>query len=204
MHLTIELLYSFAIFAFVSSITPGPNNTMLLASGVNFGFFQTIPHALGVSLGFMAMVLAVGLGLGAVLEAFPSIYSFLRYAGAAYLIYLAWKIATSGPLESGSHVNSRPLSFLGAAAFQWINPKSWVMAIGAITTYTPSEGYIYNVVVVAACFAVVNIPCVLSWAGFGSALRRFLTKRSYLHAFNITMAILLIMSLYPLLESSGV
>ncbi|MFT0519136.1 LysE family translocator [Pseudomonas faucium] len=200
MHLTLELLYSFAIFAFVSSITPGPNNTMLLASGVNFGFLQTLPHALGVSCGFMAMVLAVGLGLGAVFEAFPQIYSVLRYAGAAYLVYLAWKIATSGPLVGGTQASGEPLSFLGAAAFQWVNPKSWVMAIGAITTYTPAEGYIYNVLVVAACFAVVNIPCVLSWAGFGSALRRFLTKQSHLLVFNVSMAVLLVLSLYPLLE----
>ncbi len=129
---TAELLVAFVLFAFVSSITPGPNNTMLLSSGVNFGFNRTVPHMLGISCGFAVMVLAVGLGLGAVFKAYPLLYTVLRYAGAAYLLYLAYKIATSGPVRDTGGQEGRPMSFLAAAAFQWVNPKAWVMAIGAI------------------------------------------------------------------------
>ncbi len=201
MSFTVDLLAAFTLFAFVSSITPGPNNTLLLASGVNFGFRRSIPHALGVSIGFMLMVLAVGLGLGAVFKAVPVAYTVLRYAGAAYLLYLAYRIATSGPMSAdGSAGERRPMSFLAAAAFQWVNPKAWVMAIGAITTYTPADGYIANVFVVALVFAIVNLPSVCLWVGCGSALRRVLQERRWLMLFNGLMAALLVASLYPLLR----
>lgn len=201
MSFTVDLLAAFILFAFVSSITPGPNNTMLLASGVNFGFRRSIPHALGVSIGFMLMVLAVGLGLGAVFKAVPMAYTVLRYAGAAYLLYLAYRIATSGPMRAdGSDRERQPMSFLGAAAFQWVNPKAWVMAIGAITTYTPADGYIANVFVVALVFAIVNLPSVCVWVGCGTALRRVLQERRWLLVFNGLMAALLVASLYPLLQ----
>jgi threonine/homoserine/homoserine lactone efflux protein len=201
MAFTADLLLAFALFAFVSSITPGPNNTMLLASGVNFGFQRTIPHMLGISIGFMIMVLAVGLGLGAVFKAVPLLYTILRYAGAAYLLYLAWKIATSGPPSESRDGESKPMSFLAAAAFQWVNPKAWVMAVGAITTYTPQAGYFGNVLVVAAVFGAVNLPAVSAWAGFGSLLRNVLRERLWLRVFNGVMAALLVASLYPLLQA---
>lgn len=201
MSFTVDLLAAFTLFAFVSSITPGPNNTLLLASGVNFGFRRSIPHALGVSIGFMLMVLAVGLGLGAVFKAVPVAYTVLRYAGAAYLLYLAYRIATSGPMSAdGNAGERRPMSFLAAAAFQWVNPKAWVMAIGAITTYTPADGYIANVFVVALVFAIVNLPSVCLWVGCGSALRQVLQERRWLMLFNGLMAALLVASLYPLLR----
>ena len=146
---SLNLLSAFVLFAFVSSITPGPNNTMLLASGVNFGVRRTIPHALGVSIGFMVMVLGVGLGLGEVFKVYPLAYTVLRYAGAAYLLYLAWKIANSGPMSATDPQSRKPLGFWGAAAFQWVNPKAWVMAVGAITTYTPAQGYLFNVIVIS-------------------------------------------------------
>ncbi len=196
---SLNLLSAFVLFAFVSSITPGPNNTMLLASGVNFGVRRSVPHALGVSIGFMVMVLAVGLGLGEVFKVYPAVYSVLRYAGAAYLLYLAWKIATSGPMSANSPESRKPLSFLGAAAFQWVNPKAWVMAVGAITTYTPAQGYLVNVVVIALVFCLVNLPAVCVWVMFGSALRRFLQDPRWLRLFNLLMAALLVLSLYPLL-----
>jgi threonine/homoserine/homoserine lactone efflux protein len=200
MSFTFDLLAAFTLFAFVSSITPGPNNTMLLASGVNFGFRRSLPHALGVSIGFMLMVLAVGLGLGAVFKAVPVAYTVLRYAGAAYLLYLAYRIATSGPMNSdGAAGDRRPMSFIGAAAFQWVNPKAWVMAIGAITTYTPADGYIANVFVVALVFAIVNLPSVCLWVGCGTALRKVLQERRWLMVFNGLMAALLVASLYPML-----
>ena len=194
-----DLLTAFVLFAFVSSITPGPNNTMLLASGVNFGVRRTIPHALGVSIGFMVMVLGVGLGLGEVFKVYPLAYTVLRYAGAAYLLYLAWKIATAGPVGTASTSARKPLGFWGAAAFQWVNPKAWVMAVGAITTYTPAQGYLFNVVVISAVFCLVNLPAVCVWVMFGSALRRFLQDPRWLRRFNLLMAALLVLSLYPLL-----
>jgi len=196
---SLNLLAAFALFAFVSSITPGPNNTMLLASGVNFGVRRSVPHALGVSIGFGVMVLAVGLGLGEVFKVYPALYTLLRYAGAAYLLYLAWKIATSGPVSADSSQRGKPMSFFGAAAFQWVNPKAWVMAVGAITTYAPAQGYLFNVLVIAAVFCLVNLPSVGVWVMFGSALRRFLQDPRWLRLFNLLMAALLVLSLYPLL-----
>ncbi|MBC3421417.1 MULTISPECIES: LysE family translocator [unclassified Pseudomonas] len=199
-----DLLTAFILFAFVSSITPGPNNTMLLASGVNFGVRRSIPHAMGISIGFMLMVLGVGFGLGELFKAWPPLYSILRYVGAAYLLYLAWKIATSGPVSGDAAGTRKPLSFWGAAAFQWVNPKAWVMAVGAITTYTPAQGYVLNVIVIAALFALVNLPSVGIWVMFGSALRNLLQNPRWLMLFNVLMALLLVISLYPLLfvESS--
>ncbi|CAM4031110.1 Cysteine/O-acetylserine efflux protein [Pseudomonas reidholzensis] len=196
---SLDLLTAFVLFAFVSSITPGPNNTMLLASGVNFGVRRSIPHALGISIGFMVMVLAVGFGLGEVFKAWPPLYTVLRYGGAAYLLYLAYKIATSGPISGSTRGTGKPMGFWGAAAFQWVNPKAWVMAIGAITTYTPAQGYVLNVIVIAAVFALVNLPSVGIWVMFGSALRNLLQNPRWLMLFNVLMALLLVISLYPLL-----
>ncbi|ROL71883.1 lysine transporter LysE [Pseudomonas chlororaphis] len=204
MTLSPDLLLAFALFALVTSITPGPNNTMLLASGVNFGFNRSIPHILGISCGFFVLVLAVGLGLGALFEAYPLLYSVLRYVGAAYLLYLAWKIARSGPMAENQDGRGQPLGYWGAAAFQWVNPKAWVMAVGAISTYTPLQGYFTNVLVISAVFALINAPTVSLWAACGSLLRNVLRNPRWLRLFNLGMAALLVISLYPLLlESLG-
>ncbi|MEO4017461.1 LysE family translocator [Pseudomonas rossensis] len=202
MTLSLDLLLGFALFALVTSITPGPNNTMLLASGVNFGFNRTIPHMLGITCGFFVLVVAVGFGLGAVFQTYPLLYSVLRYVGAAYLLYLAWKIAQSGPVSESEKGESKPTSYLGAAAFQWVNPKAWIMAIGAISTYTPMQGYFTNVIVIAAVFALINLPSVSVWAGCGTLLRNVLKDRRWLRLFNWGMALLLVASLYPLLLES--
>lgn len=202
MTLSLDLLLGFALFALVTSITPGPNNTMLLASGVNFGFNRTIPHMLGITCGFFVLVVAVGFGLGAVFQTYPLLYSVLRYVGAAYLLYLAWKIAHSGPVSENEKGESKPISYLGAAAFQWVNPKAWIMAIGAISTYTPMQGYFTNVIVIAAVFALINLPSVSVWAGCGTLLRNVLKDRRWLWLFNWGMALLLVASLYPLLVES--
>ncbi|WP_422776080.1 LysE family translocator [Pseudomonas mediterranea] len=202
MTLSLDLLLGFALFALVTSITPGPNNTMLLASGVNFGFNRTIPHMLGISCGFFVLVLAVGFGLGAVFQAYPLLYTVLRYVGAAYLLYLAWKIAHSGPVSEHESGARTPISYWGAAAFQWVNPKAWIMAIGAISTYTPLQGYFFNVVVIAAVFALINLPSVSLWVVCGSLLRNLLRDRRWLRLFNWGMALLLVASLYPLLLES--
>ncbi len=198
--MTAELLIAFILFAFVTSITPGPNNLMLLASGVNFGVRRSLPHMLGISLGFMVLVLAVGLGLGQLFERLPPLYLALRYLGAAYLLYLAWKIAVAGSPDSSGSERGQPLSFLQAAAFQWINPKAWVMAIGAITTYTPQDGFVSNVLLIAALFALVNCPSVGLWTLAGSLLRTWLNRPLALRAFNLGMALLLVASLYPVLS----
>ena len=195
--LTPHLLAALALFAFVSSITPGPNNTMLMASGANFGFRATLPHLSGVAIGFSVMVLAVGLGLGGLFAAFPRLHDVLAVAGGIYMVWLAWKIANAKGIAGGEG-GGRPQTFWQAAAFQWVNPKAWAMAVGAITTYAPAENYNLNIALVALVFMAINAPCVAIWTGFGVALRRFLDRPAILRAFNITMAALLLTSLIPL------
>ena len=194
--LTPELLAALALFAFVSSITPGPNNTMLMASGANFGFRASIPHMIGVSGGFLLLVVAVGLGLGGLFAAYPELHDVLAVAGGLYLLWLAWKIATSSGLGMGE-AGARPQTFLQAAAFQWVNPKAWAMALGAVTAYAPRDGYVANILVVSVIFTAINLPCVASWTGFGVGLRRFLDRPAVLRAFNVGMALLLALSLLP-------
>lgn len=197
--MTLELLLAFVAFAFVTAVTPGPNNVMMLASGVNFGFFRSVPHMLGIAFGMTVLVASVGVGLGGLFRAYPLLYEVLRLVGAAYLVYLAWGIARSGaPTKSGG-AGDRPLGFVGAAAFQWVNPKAWVMALGAVTAYVPLDGYFRNVLVVALVFGLVVVPSVGVWAGFGTGLRRFLGSPGRVRAFNVAMALLLVLSLYPIL-----
>jgi len=195
--MTPDQILAFAVFAFVISITPGPNNTMVLASGANFGFRPTIPHLLGIDLGFAIMIIAVGLGIGSLFTAFPILHTALRYGGALYLLYLAWKIASSGgPNTEGGR--KQPMTFLQAAIFQWVNPKGWIAAIGAVATYTPENGFFVNLLIVTFVFALVMGPCISLWAAVGTALRKFLSNPAYLRAFNIVMALLLVASLYPI------
>ena len=193
------LLIAFIGFAFVSSITPGPNNTMLLASGVNYGFRRTVPHIAGISLGCVLMLVLVGLGLGQAFAAVPLLYGVLRYVGAAYLLWLAWKIATSGPMADRKTAG-RPLTFLQAAAFQWVNPKAWIMVVGAATTYAPRDGFGRNVVLLAILLGLVNVPSICVWAGFGTVLRPLLSHTGRVRLFNIVMAMLLLASLLPLIK----
>jgi threonine/homoserine/homoserine lactone efflux protein len=194
-----DTLLALFLFAFTTSITPGPNNMMLFASGVNFGFVRTIPHMLGIGVGFFLLLIAVGFGLGALLHSVPVVYTALKFAGGAYLIWIAWKIGTSRSLSEGK-ASAQPMTFIGAAAFQWVNPKAWVMAVSAMATYTSSESYLFSVLVVGVVFALVNVPSVSTWAGFGSALRQWLSEPSRLKWFNITMAVLLVISLWPMLK----
>jgi threonine/homoserine/homoserine lactone efflux protein len=193
------MLLALATFCFVSSITPGPNNMMLLASGANFGFRRTLPHLLGVSLGFGAMVMAVGFGVGGIFTAVPTLYDVLRVAACAYMLWLAWRIATARSMSDGGAA-SQPMSFLQAVAFQWVNPKAWAMALGATTAFVAPGEFVAGVLIVSGVFTAINMPCVASWAGFGMVLRRFLNRPWALRAFNVTMAALLVASLYPMLE----
>ena len=185
-------------FSIVTSITPGPNNLMLLASGVNFGFRRTIPHMLGIGIGFGVMVAIVGFGLGQVFERIPVLYTALKYIGALYMLWLAWNIARSGPVGEGEN-KGVPLTFLQAAAFQWVNPKAWVMAVTAIATYTQPEHYTVSVLMIGFVFGVLNLPCVGIWAAFGTALRSVLRNPEIVKWFNRAMAMMLIASLWPIL-----
>ena len=185
-----------ALFAFVSSITPGPNNVMLTASGASFGYQRSVPHMLGVTLGAVIMVLLVGAGLGTVFEREPRLYELLKYLGAAYLVWLAFKIACSASLDQG-RAGARPLNFWQAAAFQWVNPKAWIMTVGIVATYTPRDGFAANLLLSAVVLGLVNYPSISVWTLFGSALGRALRSPQALRNFNFAMGGLLLLSLYP-------
>jgi threonine/homoserine/homoserine lactone efflux protein len=194
--MSFDLFWALLIFTFVMTVTPGPNTMMLLASGVNFGFRATVPHMAGITLGFGLMTVLVGMGLGEVFKLFPVLYKALSYAGAAYMLYLAWKIAMTRSMGEGK-AGSRPMTFLQAAAFQWINPKAWVMAVTAITTYTIPSAYTFSVLLLTAMFMAMAVPGCSVWVLFGTGVRRWLENPVRLRVFNVAMAILLVLSLVP-------
>lgn len=195
--MNIETLTALALFAFVSSATPGPNNLMLMASGANFGFRRSLPHMLGISIGFLVMMVAVGAGLVQLFDRFPVIYDILKIASVLYMLWLAYKIANAAPVTRNASAGT-PMTFLAAAAFQWVNPKAWAMALTAITVYVGSAGTLW--LAVAAClFAAVNLPSVSFWTLAGQQMQRILTNPRRLRGFNLTMAALLVASLYPVL-----
>lgn len=194
-----EILIALIGFAFVTSITPGPNNLMLLSSGVNYGFVRTLPHMLGIGSGFALLLVCVGVGLGKMLEYYPPAFTALKAAGGAYLLYLAYKIATSGPLGNAENVG-KPMTFVQAALFQWVNPKAWVMAVSSMSAYTSPDQYNFTVFIIAVVFPIVNIPSVACWAMFGTSMRGFLQDPIKLKYFNFLMAALLVISLWPMLR----
>ncbi|MGR3616694.1 MAG: LysE family translocator [Paracoccaceae bacterium] len=194
--MTSNLLIALASFAFVSSVTPGPNNLMLMASGANFGFRRTIPHMLGIGLGFTFMTLLVGVGLIQVFDRFPISYTVLKIVSVVYLLYLAWKIANAAPISGGAETTGTPMSFFQAAAFQWVNPKAWAMALTAISAYAPDQT-LAAIGLVAAIFGIINLPSVSVWTLMGQQMARFLTNPRRLAIYNRTMAVLLVLSLYP-------
>ncbi len=191
------LFIAFVVFATVMFFTPGPNNVMLLSSGLTHGFRRTLPHIAGITIGVAFMVAAVGLGLGTVFIAYPVLQTILKYAGAAYLIYLSAAIAMSGAAPSGQDNRRGPMTFWGAAVFQWINVKGWVMVIGTITAYAAIASFPWNIVIQTAISLVMGTLSTVAWALFGSALRPVLTSPWAVRAFNIVMALLLLASLYP-------
>jgi threonine/homoserine/homoserine lactone efflux protein len=206
--MTSDQLLALSVFAAVSSGTPGPNNLMILTSGVNFGMKRSIPHLMGITLGFCFMIFCVGMGLQTMFSVVPQLEMILRYVGTVYLLWLAWKIANSGPISSGSgdakSSDAKPMGFWAATAFQWVNPKAWFMAISAITTYASTAASaevgskLVQVLLVVLVFGIINLPLVACWGWFGSAMRRFLQDPKNLKIFNVTMAVLLIASLYPI------
>lgn len=196
--MTHDALLALVAFVFVATATPGPNNLMVMASGANFGLRRTVPHILGIAIGFAAMVAVVGLGLVQVFDTFPAVYTVMKVASVLYLLWLAWKIAHAAPPADRSDAAGRPLTFLQAAAFQWVNPKAWTMAITAFTVYAPDRS-LPTTLIVGATFGVIALPCTGTWTGLGQQLRRVLTSPRRLRAFNWTMAALLVASLWPVL-----
>lgn len=193
--MTQDLLIALLGFAIVTSATPGPNNLMLLASGVNFGFRRTLPHMLGISAGAAVMIFLVGVGIAGIFRAWPPALLLLKIASVTYMLWLAWKIAHSAAPGEG-RAAAQPMTFLQAAAFQWVNPKAWAMALGAVAAYVP-EPSLKAYATVALVFATVNLPSVSIWAGAGQAMKRWLEGPRQLQMFNWTMAVLLVLSLWP-------
>ncbi len=198
--LPVDLFLSLCAFAFVSSATPGPNNMMLMASGTNYGFARTIPHMMGVSIGFVFMVLLVGAGLAKVFLTFPAVYTGLKIGSILYLAYLSWKIATSTAVKTsgdGDKPSEKPMTFLQAALFQWINPKAWTMALMSVTAYVPAANPVSGLLIVALVFGLINQPVVAAWTFLGVQLRTLLDDPLKLRIFNVSAALILLASLYP-------
>ena len=180
-----------------ASVTPGPNNIMILTSGLNHGAKKTLPHFLGIITGFPAMVVAIGLGLNSVFEAFPIIHSIIKYAGFSYLCYLAYKIAvSSSSVESGEQ--AKPFTYIEAVVFQWVNPKAWIMAVTAVSTFTTGSGdFIVEVLQIAVTFMLFGSPCVALWLYGGVWLTKLFKNKRQVMLFNYSMALFLIVSLFP-------
>jgi threonine/homoserine/homoserine lactone efflux protein len=198
--MTLELFIGLFIFAAIAAFTPGPNNALLMAAGVNFGFRRTWPMVLGVTIGFPSMIGLVGLGLGRIFDVYPMLYTALKYVGAAYMLYLAWKIATSKPAGGGTEVTGAPLGFLQMCLFQWVNPKGWVMAVTALSSYTLASSYHAGVAFVVGTFVFMGLTSALTWAGFGAALKNKLNDPRTFRLINIGLATLLVASLVPMLR----
>ena len=195
--MSLELLTALVAFAFVTVITPGPNNLMLMASGANFGFRRSVPHMLGIGLGFPSMVFLVGIGVMQLFDLWPPSYLILKGLSVAYLLYLAWKIANAAPPKDAS-AEGRPLTFLQSAAFQWVNPKAWSMALSAITLYATSRD-LKAVLWVAGTYVAVSAVSTTSWTVLGQQMRRLLKSPARLRIFNRVMAGLLVATLIPVL-----
>ena len=196
--MTLELALAAAAFCFAGALTPGPNNVMLLASGVNFGFARTVPHMVGVVSGYAFLILVVGLGLGQTVVAHPVAFQALRIGGALYMVWLAWKVATAsgGPKAEG---RGKPLTFLEAAAFQWINVKGVLVAISAVAAFTRPGAFSVTLAGLIAVSFIATVTSVVVWAAFGTGLRQFLSDPRKARIFNVVMAVLLLAALYPML-----
>lgn len=183
-----ELLIPLITFAIAGTVTPGPNNVMLTASGASFGFRRTLPHMLGITFGFPVMIVAVGLGLGEVFTRYPQLHLGLKYAGAAYLLYLAWRIAQASGPENGE-AGGKPLTFLEAAGFQWVNPKAWMLALSTIPAFTTIGGNYYaELAMIAVVYLAICMPSCAVWCAFGMAIRRLVSSPSAARVVNLSLA----------------
>jgi threonine/homoserine/homoserine lactone efflux protein len=195
----LDLLMALAGYVTAMSVTPGPNNLMLLTSGVNFGFRRTIPHMAGIALGVLTILALVGLGLGQLLVSNPRLYTTLKITSLIYLAWLAWKIATSGPPVAGeTNAKPQPLTALEAALFQWVNPKAWAMVVTAATAFTVPDSHLPSLLAMGCVFTAVNLPSAAVWITAGTLVRGILEEPGSLRAFNVAMAILLLASSFPI------
>ena len=199
MHVRLDVLAGFVSFGVVAAATPGPNNLMLMTSGVKFGFARTLPHLAGVVLGFSLMAALLGIGLDAVFQRVPQLMTVMRVLGSLYMLWLAMKIAFAGPIgdvEGGGN----PLGFVSAAAFQWVNPKAWVAILGALAAYAPmTDSYAQSVALMVVLFTAITLPSAGAWALFGAALKRLLGNPRAVRPFNLAMAAILAASIVPML-----
>jgi len=193
-----EILIAIIIFAFVSSITPGPNNIMLLASGTNYGFKRTIPHLFGIFIGFSFLLLSIGFGLSQIFDYFPISKLILKISCGIYLTYLSYKIATASSFKNDTETKSKPFTIRQAALFQWVNPKAWIMAMSAISVYAPNHEF-STILVITAAFVLINIPCQCLWTYAGEQLSHLLNNSVRLRIFNYIMALLLMFTLIEIL-----
>lgn len=191
-----EQLGALIVFAFVSTFTPGPNNLMLMTSGANVGYKRTLPHMCGIAFGFAFMVLLIGLGLSALFSAYPVVHVILKYLSLAYLAYLAIKIALSGQAKDID--NFKPMTFIGAASFQWVNPKGWSMALSSVALYSNGGSWV-ELMIISMTFLIVNFPSGTFWILAGRELQRWLTSALRVRSFNIIMALLLVGSTLPMI-----
>jgi threonine/homoserine/homoserine lactone efflux protein len=213
--ITLQFLLAIALFCFASCATPGPNNLMLLTSGVNYGFKRTLPHMMGINIGFGVMVFLIGLGLAQLFQIYPSLHTTMKWGSIAFMLYLSWKIATSeapmtlqpntdkgSSFKSDLNQGSQPLLWWQAALFQWINPKGWAMGLSAIAAYVPESNgsaSMPHLTVLALMFMLINIPVGMAWTLFGVRLRTWLANDKNRRAFNYVMALLLVLSLAPMI-----
>ena len=195
-----ETLVPYILYCIAMSGTPGPNNVMVMASGVNYGYRRSLPHIFGINVGFSLMLAVMALGLGAVFVAEPRLQMALKVVGVAYMLWLAWKIATASGIAEGK-AGGRPMTFLEGAAFQWVNVKAWFMVMGAISVYAPPDfSPVQKALYLGGVMLIAGSPPTHIWTLFGVGIRRFLQNPKALRAFNITMAVLLVLSLMPMLR----
>jgi threonine/homoserine/homoserine lactone efflux protein len=197
--MTAELYAALFAFAGIAAWTPGPNNTILMASGISYGFRKTMPMIFGVGIGFPLMIGIIGLGLGKIFETYPALNTALKVAGAAYMLWLAWKIA-SAKREEGTNKSAEPLTFIQGLLFQWVNPKGWMAAIFALSTYTLPTSYYTGVIAVVATFVLMGFTSASAWAMFGASLRHVLNSERWFRIINVTLAATLVLSLIPMLR----
>jgi threonine/homoserine/homoserine lactone efflux protein len=194
----LELFLALVVFACVMAFTPGPNNVLLAASGVNFGFMRSMPHMLGVTIGFDVLLIAGAIGVGLLFTAVPQLQLVLKIAGAIYMLYLAWKVATAHHSGSEGAAPARPFTFMQAAAFQWINPKAVIAVVGGVALYVrPGHEWI-DFPLMLVVMTVATLGAVALWTGFGVGLRQFLRDPARARTFNISMALLLVASIVPM------
>ncbi len=198
--MTLDLFTALVIFAAIAAYTPGPNNTLLMACGINYGFRSAIPLIAGVGVGFPFLILCMGLGLGKIFETFPIALMFIKIAGSVYMVWLAWKIATSQPSESDSVTAAKPLNFLQGCAFQWVNPKAWLMGGYSLSAFTLADHFYAGLSMVVGVYMFMGLTSATTWAAFGVALKQVMNNPRWFRVINVSLAMLLVLSLVPMLR----